>query len=66
MARYDYPCKDCTDRAVGCHSKCEKYLAARIDHKQKEAVILREKAVYDGMDNYVITTIKKAKKRRER
>lgn len=20
------PCKDCKDRHVGCHSKCEKYL----------------------------------------
>jgi hypothetical protein len=22
-------CKDCTDRAVGCHSVCEKYKAAK-------------------------------------
>ena len=21
------PCKDCTDRYVGCHADCEKYLA---------------------------------------
>jgi hypothetical protein len=20
------PCKDCTDRTVGCHSKCKKYI----------------------------------------
>lgn len=20
------PCKDCTDRQVGCHGKCEKYI----------------------------------------
>lgn len=21
------PCKDCTERAAGCHSNCEKYIA---------------------------------------
>ncbi len=23
------PCKDCTDRAVGCHAKCSRYLEWR-------------------------------------
>ena len=23
------PCKNCTDRTVGCHGKCEKYMAFR-------------------------------------
>ena len=25
------PCKDCADRQVGCHAKCEKYLAYRTE-----------------------------------
>lgn len=25
------PCKDCTDRIVGCHSTCEKYKLFRSD-----------------------------------
>ena len=25
------PCKDCTDRAVGCHGQCTKYATYRAD-----------------------------------
>lgn len=25
----DYPCRTCTDRYVGCHATCEKYIQAR-------------------------------------
>ena len=25
------PCKDCADRDVGCHAKCERYLAYRTE-----------------------------------
>ena len=25
------PCKDCTDRALGCHGRCEKYKAYRVE-----------------------------------
>jgi len=28
------PCKDCTERAAGCHSHCEKYIA--YDKEQQE------------------------------
>lgn len=24
-----FPCKECTERTVGCHSMCEKYIAAK-------------------------------------
>lgn len=36
------PCKNCTDRVVGCHSTCEKYLAF-----QKERELVREKKYKD-------------------
>lgn len=52
MAYYTYPCRDCPDRAVGCHSKCEKYLAARQDHHKKAEVIYQEKKVEDGLYSY--------------
>lgn len=29
MNEYSVPCKDCTDRCPGCHSKCGKYNAYR-------------------------------------
>ena len=30
-------CKDCPDRAVGCHSSCERYLEAKAEHEKREA-----------------------------
>ena len=50
--RYDIlaPCKDCPDRYVGCHSKCEKYLSFRKklnEHNKKTREELRiQKASY--------------------
>lgn len=29
------PCKDCADRAMGCHGKCEKYKQWRFVHEQR-------------------------------
>lgn len=29
---YNYPCKGCQDRYIGCHSDCEKYISARVEH----------------------------------
>lgn len=26
LVKANLPCKDCTERAVGCHSTCKKYL----------------------------------------
>ena len=30
LARY-VPCKDCSDRYIGCHSKCDKYALFKLD-----------------------------------
>jgi len=27
-----FTCKDCTNRRIGCHSSCEKYLKEKADH----------------------------------
>lgn len=35
------PCKDCTSRAVGCHSACEKYAEFRAERESE--YIEREK-----------------------
>lgn len=29
-----FPCKNCTERKLGCHSTCERYLVAREKHRQ--------------------------------
>ena len=37
MARLQAPCKDCINRELGCHSKCEKYQEyCRLNSEQKE------------------------------
>lgn len=30
------PCKDCKDRVLGCHSKCEKYIAFKMDSEKEK------------------------------
>lgn len=35
------PCRDCPDRYPGCHSKCEKYLAYKLDTKAYRETVKR-------------------------
>ena len=37
------PCRDCPDRYPGCHSKCEKYLAYKLDTKAYRETVKRAK-----------------------
>ena len=30
-----FPCHNCPDRCVGCHAKCERYLAAKDEHSRR-------------------------------
>ena len=30
------PCRNCGDRKVGCHGKCEKYISWAADHEKKK------------------------------
>ena len=30
-----FSCKDCTERYIGCHSKCEKYIKEKEQHVAK-------------------------------
>ena len=36
-------CKDCTERHLGCHSKCEKYI-----NQKKEAEKIKEKRIQEN------------------
>ena len=43
------PCRDCSDRQVGCHSDCEKYILWKTDHdKVSEAIRADKRRVYDA------------------
>ena len=68
---YRYPCKDCSERSVkvidnqivGCHSTCQKYLAARTEQIKKVQEIMKVKKAEDNMDDYKIRAIEKTKQR---
>lgn len=53
------PCKDCTDRKVGCHSICEKYLV--YDEERKR--INSERAKYRQLENDLVAVQMTMKKR---
>lgn len=54
------PCKDCPDRVVGCHSKCEKYISFR---KQRDEM-LAKKAEVNKQNNDVWDSIMKRKNKK--
>ena len=41
------PCKECQNRHVGCHSKCEEYLTFADERKRIQEVINKEKSFVD-------------------
>lgn len=50
MANNNFPCKNCKNRTMGCHSLCEKYKMAKVNYnKEKE----HEKCLRN-VDNYII------------
>lgn len=63
---YQYPCKACPDRVLGCHSTCQKYKDAKVVHKQKFDEINRQKARIDDINDYQFKTKEKNKNRARR
>ena len=47
------PCKDCKDRAPGCHSKCEKYIAFDKENQKRRAERLERKLAADPSPNKI-------------
>ncbi len=46
-----FPCKDCLDRYIGCHSECRRY-----KNKQEEIErIRRTRRKHYDIENYVVT-----------
>lgn len=57
------PCKDCTDRDVGCHSVCEKYKA--FDKERKEFLAMRS-AILQEEYAYIQATMKRNRRKRRK
>ena len=49
---FNYPCRDCQDRAVGCHSTCPKYTAAKSEHTRNRIKVQKLKVAEDSADDY--------------
>lgn len=40
-----YSCKDCTERKLGCHATCEKYIKDKMEHDKLKELIKKEEDV---------------------
>jgi hypothetical protein len=58
-----YPCKDCTDRVLGCHSTCQKYMEAKAKNSVTSEAIHKEKNGLDDYGDYVFRVQQKIIKR---
>lgn len=59
------PCKDCPERTVGCHAKCEKYIVWKEKDSQiKEANRGVSRAMKDIIDYKLIMKNRRRKRRR--
>lgn len=41
--KMEYPCKDCANKYLGCHAKCEKYIEVKNANEEISAKIRKEK-----------------------
>lgn len=60
----EFPCKDCEDRSVGCHSICQKYIAAKEKVEQEKKNPKAEQALNVQIELYKRDTIRKVQQRR--
>ena len=56
------PCKNCKNRAIGCHGKCAKYAAWKKKHEQERTRLAKELEALDA----VIREQKRMKKTRRK
>lgn len=67
MIRKDtFPCKDCTDRAVGCHGSCEKYTGAKQAYNKQMEEYKQAEKLQDDVDDFKITSVIRTKERSRR
>lgn len=57
-------CKDCEDREIGCHGKCERYIKERDAREELMAMAKKEKALYYDYVGVKAASAKKARKKR--
>ena len=58
------PCYNCSDRDIGCHSRCDRYKATYAENEARKAAI-REKAALDTIVYQMNVEASKKRKRRK-
>jgi hypothetical protein len=59
------PCKDCPDRVVGCHSKCEKYKSYKRNNTEAKKDIVDRYKGARAAENYTQAKYHKLKMQRK-
>ena len=59
-------CKDCTEREIGCHATCKKYIDAKKEWEETKKKIYAERCRDVEYDAYRFDTVCKRKADRER
>ena len=57
-------CKGCTDRTVGCHADCPRYLADKAKRDEQAELIRRERGKDCAINKYVSDMKRKIRKRK--
>ena len=52
-----FPCKDCGDRHVGCHSSCKKYIEAKATYDKEVAWIREMNQTEEDFKDFKINTV---------
>jgi len=66
MCNVNFPCKDCTDRHVGCHSTCEPYLKIKKEHQTINEKIREQSSKESALTDVQIQGIRRMSARRHR
>ena len=60
--RNDNPCRDCTERIIGCHSTCNRYSEWSAEHKRQKDEIRRKRDEHNAVNNYSYAAGERIKK----
>ena len=58
------PCKGCTDRKIGCHAECSKYIEWKAEWDRRKNMIDNAKAFEREIGEIKVAGMKRMQKRR--
>lgn len=63
-ARDKFPCKDCSERALGCHDRCERYASAKAKAEARKAVERERRQIIGAANEYTIKQAAMARRKK--